>query len=184
LTATRDSLYNPVMSGIEWRGISPEEMIRENQAPVKQYRENKYAFQTGIRDLDFDIDEGKIKIFRMILPFHSISQAEEALCNHVIQPAKFIEDDRTEHLVLVFDHRPVGYSGYMDCVTHSLALTNHGLFELGRYSAVGLSAPGHYWQWFLHRRLATTEDVYDYCESQTLSNEQFMKDVYQAMIQG
>jgi hypothetical protein len=70
------------------------------------------------------------------LPFHSISQAEEALCNYVILPAKFFEDDTTEHVVLVFDYRPIGYSGFMDCVTHSLALTDHGLFEVGTYSAV------------------------------------------------
>ena len=171
------------MSGIEWRGITPEELIREIEASVKQYRENKYTFQTGIKDLDFDIDEDKIKSLGMVLPFHGISQAEEALRNHVIQPAKFIEDDSAEHLVLVFDHRPVGFSGFMDCVTHSLALTNHGLFEVGHYSAVSLSAPGRYWQWFLHRRLATTEDVHDYCESHTLTNEKFMEDVYQAMIQ-
>ena len=171
------------MSGIEWRGISPEELIREIEASAKLYRENKYAFQIGIKDVDFDIDEGKIKSIGMVLPFHSISQAEEALRNHVIQPAKFFEDDTTEHVVLVFDYRPVGYSGFMDCVTHSLALTDSGLFEVGRYSAVSLSAPGHYWQWFLHRRLATTEDVHYYCDSHTLTNEQFMEDVYQAMIQ-
>jgi len=171
------------MSGIEWKWISPEEMNRDIENSVKQYQENKYAFQTGLKDLDFDIDEDKIKSLGMVLPFTSIDQAEEALRNHVIQPAKFIEDDSTEHLVLVFDYRPVGYSGFMDCVTHSLALTNHGLFEVGRYSAVSLSRPGHYWQWFLHRRLATTEDVHEYCESHTLMNDQFMEDVYQAMIQ-
>jgi hypothetical protein len=75
-----------------------------------------------------------------------------------------IEDDNTEYVVMVFDYRPVGYNGFMDCVTHSLALTDHGLFEVRRYSVVSLSAPGHYWQWFLHRRLATTEDVHYYCD--------------------
>jgi hypothetical protein len=176
--------YNPGMSGIEWRRVTPEEMIRDIENSVKLYRENKYAFQVGLKDLDFDVNEDQLKLLGITIPFSSIRQAEQGLCARAIVPKQFIEDDNTEQSVMVFDHRPVGYSGFMDCVTHSLALTNRGLFEVGRYPAVSLSSPGHYWQWFLHRRLATTEDVTEYCDSRQLSSEQFMENVYQALIGG
>jgi hypothetical protein len=172
------------MSEIEWRGITPEEMIRDIENSVRKYRENKYAFQIGLKDLDFDIDEEQLKLQGLSIPFRSINQAEEALCNNVILPTKFIEDDSTEHTVLVFDHRPVGYSGYMECVTHSLALTDKGLFEVGRYPAVSLASQSRSWQWFLHRRLATADEVRDWCNSHHLTSDQFMDEVYQAMITG
>ena len=169
------------MTGIEWRGITPEEMIRDLENSVRLHRENKYTFQVGLKDLDFDVDEDKLKALGMHLPFQGISQAEEALRNRVIQPKLFIEEDNTEHHVLIFDHRPVGYSGFMGCVTHSLALTNHGLFEVGRYSAVDMISPGKYWQWFLHRRLAAVEDVNTWCEDHQLTSQEFMQDMYESI---
>jgi len=170
------------MSGVEWRGITPEEMIREIENSVRLYRENKYAFQVGLKDLDFDVDEDQLKVLGLSLPFPNIRQAEEALCNRAITPNKFIEDDSTEHTVLAFDHRPVGYSGFMDCVIHSLALTDKGLFEVGRYAAVSLSMPGRYWQWFLHRRWATSEEIARLREERNLNIEQLMETVYQALV--
>jgi PHD/YefM family antitoxin component YafN of YafNO toxin-antitoxin module len=104
----------------------------------------------------------------MSLPIRSISEAEQALCSGLITPTIFVEEDDTRHQVLVFDHRPVGYSGFMDCVTHSLALTNHGLFEVGCYPAVSLSSQSRYWQWFLHRRLATSEELSTLFENEEL----------------
>ncbi|MBN1669058.1 MAG: hypothetical protein JW862_18335 [Anaerolineales bacterium] len=184
MTTTLPALYNPGMSPIEWREITPEEMIRDIENSVRQYRENKYAFQTGLKDLDFDINDDLLKTLELSVPFQSISQAEQALCGGAIHPVKFIEDDNTEHQVLHFDHRPVGYSGFMNCVAHSLALTSHGLFEVGRYPAVSLGSQSRYWQWFLHRRLATTEEVHELCESQGLSGDQFMEKVYQAFVDG
>jgi hypothetical protein len=172
------------MSGIEWKKTTPEEMVPDIENSVKLYRENKYAFQIGLRDLDFDIQEDRLKSLGLSLPFQGISQAEEALSNHIICPIEFIEDDSTEHEVLVFDPRPIGFSGFMSCVTHSLALTNHGLFEVGRYSALSLNSPGRYWQWFLHRRLATVEEVDEWSQDHSLTSQQFMEDVYQAMING
>lgn len=169
------------MTGIEWRGITPDEMIRDIENSLKLHRENKYAFQVGLKDLDFDVDEDKLKVLGMTLPFQGTRQAEEALCNRVIQPKMFIEEDNTEHIVLNFDHRPVGYSGFMECVTHSLALTNHGLFEVGRYSAVDMTSPGKFWQWFLHRRLAVLEEVNIWCEEHRLTSEEFMQEIYQAL---
>jgi hypothetical protein len=95
-----------------------------------------------------------------------------------------VEEDDTRHQVLVFDHRPVGYSGFMDCVPHSLALTDQGLFEVGRYPAVSLSSQSRYWQWFLPRRLATSEELSDLYENSPLSPEQLLEKVYQAFISG
>jgi len=33
--------------------------------------------------------------------------------------------------VLAFDYQPVDYRGFIGCITHSLALTDKGLFEEG-----------------------------------------------------
>ena len=119
------------MPEIEWRGITPEEMIRDIENSVRQSRENKYSFQLGLKDLNFDISTDHLAALGMSLPFQSISQAEQALTSGVITPTIFVEDDDTRRQVLAFDHRPVGYSGFMECVTHSLALTDQGLFEVG-----------------------------------------------------
>ena len=170
------------MPGIEWRHITPEEMIREIEETVQKQREKKYAFQTGLKDLDFEVDEERLKAHELGVPFTSISQAEAALRGKAITPRTFIEHDETEHQVLAFDHRPVGYSGFMDCVTHSLALTNHGLFEVGRYPAMNLSAANRYWSWFLHRRLAIVEDVSAWQQSQGQTAEEFIENVYQALV--
>jgi hypothetical protein len=169
------------MSGIEWRHITPEDMVREIEDSVQKYRENKYAYQTGLKDLDFDVDDERLKALGLAVPFTSISQAEAALQGKAITPTVFLEHDETEHQVLVFDHRPVGYSGFMDCVTHSLALTDLGLFEVGRYPAMDLSAAHRYWSWFLHRCLARPEEVTAWQERQNLTSEEFIENVYQAL---
>ena len=72
------------MSGIEWRGIEPEEMIREIEDTVRLSRENKYAFQVGLKDLDFDINQDQLTALGMSLPFRSIDQAEQALSTGVV----------------------------------------------------------------------------------------------------
>jgi hypothetical protein len=172
------------MAGIEWKRITPEELVREIEEAGRLNRENKYAFQVGIKDLDFDINEELLKTLGKSIPFKTISESEQSLTYGAIVPAKFIEFDDTEHIVLAFDPRPVGFSGFMDCVTHSLALTNQGLFEVGRYPAVNLSSPGRSWQWFLHRRLANAEDVDNYLESHNCTSEQFLDEVHRSMIIG
>jgi len=174
-------LYNPGMSEIEWRGITPEELIQDIENIVNQHRENKYVFQVGLKDLDFDINEDLLQALDLSLPFQSISQAEQALRSKAITPIVFLEHDDTEHQVLVFDHRPIGYSGFMDCVTHSLALTDQGLFEVGRYPAMNLSSANRLWQWFLHRRLATTAEVTEWQENQKLTPQELIETVYQAL---
>ncbi|MCJ7700632.1 MAG: hypothetical protein MUO62_03535 [Anaerolineales bacterium] len=129
-------------------------------------------------------DDELLKLHGVTLPFPSIHQAEQALQAKIITPSQFLEYDDTEHQVLVFDPRPVGFSGFMDCVTHSLSVTNQGPFEVGRYPAVNMPAPNRFWQWFLHRRLATVDEINGLEENQSLTAEQFVENVYQAFTQG
>ena len=144
------------MSQLEVKRVSPEEFLREIDDAVRQRQENKYAIQVGLKDLRFEIDQDKAKILGTSLPLPGVGEAEQALRQRVIKPATFLEVDDTEHQVIIFDPRPIGFSGFMDCAIHSLALTDHGLFEVGHYAAVNLVGQSPYWQWFLHRRLATT----------------------------
>jgi hypothetical protein len=147
------------MSELEWQPITPEELIRELVEAARQGREDKYAFQVGLKDLDFEIDEDQAKALGVSLPFQSIDQAERALRERIISPTMFLEDDDTRHQVAVFDPEPVGLSGFMGCVTHSLALTDQGLFEVGRFPGMHLIGQSRSWQWFLHRHLATPDQV-------------------------
>ena len=68
----------------------------------------------------------------------------------------------------------------MECVTHSLALTREGLFEVGRFSAVDLTMPPS-WQWFLHRRFATSEQVAAWQEEHDLSPHQVVDFFFETM---
>ena len=170
------------MQGIEWKRVTPEELVQDIESGVRRSRENKYAFQVGLKDLDFDVDQEQLNSMGLSLPFKNISQAEQALRSHAIQPKKLIEYDGTEHSVLAFDSRSVEHSGFMDCVTHSLALTNKGLFEVGRYPAVDLSSPGRYWQWFIHCQLATVEEVNEICSENNLTTDQFMEEDYKLIV--
>ena len=86
-------------------------------------------------------------------PVSSIEQAEHCLREKLLMPVQFVETDGTAHEVRAFDPRPVGFSGFMDCVTHSLALTDKGLFAVGRYPAVSLAQASKMWQWFIHRKI-------------------------------
>jgi hypothetical protein len=166
---------------MEIRRITPDEWVAEIETSVQKYKENKYAFQTGLKDLDFEVNADLLAVHGLSAPFHTIAQAEQALSAGAIQPKEFIEYDDTRHQVLAFDPRPVGYSGFMDCVTHSLALTDLGLFEVGRYPAVNLSRESKFWQWFLHRRLAAPEEVFDWQTAHDLTAEHFLHSVYAAL---
>src|SRR5690554_3205862 len=107
------------MSDVEVRFVTPEEMGRELQDLARRMKENKYGFQIKLKDLDFDVDEGKATELGILFPFHSIDEAEEALRQRIIIPTVFVEYDDTEHQVAVFDPTPVGFSGFQNCVTHS-----------------------------------------------------------------
>ncbi len=176
--------YNRSMSVSEWRAVSPEAVIREIEESLRRYLEDKYAFQIGLKDLDFEVDEEKARALGFILPFQSIDQAENALLKDVCTPTTFLEDDDTIHQVLAFAPEPVGYSGFMDCVTHSLALTDRGLFEVGHYLAMDLASRNHHWQWFLHRRLATSEQIVYWQRDHDLSPQQIVDCCYKAMKDG
>jgi hypothetical protein len=168
-------------SELEWRAASPEMFISELEEAVRQRRENKYAFQVGLKDLGFEIDEDQARAWGVTLPFQNIDQAEQALRERVIKPTTFLEDDDTAHQVAAFDPQPVGFSGFMSCVTHSLAVTDLGLFEVGHYPAMNLASQGRYWQWFLHRRLATSEQVAAWREQDSLTNHQVVEQFFEAM---
>lgn len=168
------------MREMEYQGVTPEEIIRELESRLKQDPKEKYTFQVGLKDLDFDVDEDKLDIHGVSLPLQNILLAEEALMSGIIKPAKLLEYDGTEHNVIAFDPRPVGFSGFMNCVTHSLVLTNLGLFNVGRYSAISLTRPGHEWGWFLHRRLATHNEVISMQEAQGLTPRETIEVVYKA----
>lgn len=172
------------MEAMEVRGIEPNELVLEIETAALKQRENKYAFQLGLKDLDFDISEALLVAHGLNIPLTTIAQAEQALMVRAITPIELIEIDGTRHLVLAFDPRPVGYSGFMDCVTHSLALTNLGLFEVGRYFAVNLSSESKIWQWFLHRRLALPQEVNAWSESHGLSSGQYLSAAYDAIVFG
>lgn len=144
---------------MEVRPVTPEEIGRALEDSLRRRRENKYAFQIKLIDLDIDVDEEKAAAQGIEFPFRNIEAAEAALRSGIITPTLLLEEDGTQHEVLAFDPIPVGYSGFQDCVTHSLAVTTHGLFEVGRYAAASLHSTQKDWQWFLHQRLATPEDI-------------------------
>lgn len=81
----------------------------------------------------------------------------------------------------MFDPEPVGFSGFMRCATHSLALTDQGLFEVGRFQAMSLINQNRYWQWFLHRRLATPEQTTYWKEHYHLSGPQVVDRFFEAI---
>ena len=90
------------MSDLEVHAVTPEEMARRLQEMVGRRRENKYAVQVRMKDVDFGLDEEKAASLGVTLPFTSIEQAEQALRHGVIVPAAFLEDDETEHQVAIF----------------------------------------------------------------------------------
>ena len=136
----------------------------------------------GLKDVDFEIDQDILDALEITIPFHNIDEAEYALHLRVIIPKMLIEYDDTRHQVLEFDYRPVGFSGFMDCVTHSLVVTDQGLFEVGRYPAVSLTEQTRYWQWFLHRRLATSDEINEWMNDKEDTTSDLMERVYQALI--
>jgi hypothetical protein len=169
------------MPSIEVRGITPDEFRQDLETSIQQSKENKYAFQVGLKDVEFDINDEMLEIEGLSLPFKSIDHAENALKTGAIKPATFIEYDGTEHTLLTYDPRPIGFSGFMDCATHSLALTDKGLFEVGHYPAVNLSEQNRYWQWFLHRQLATAENVATWQEKKNKTADELLESVYAAL---
>jgi hypothetical protein len=142
--------------------------------------EREYTTQIGLKDLDFDVNDRLAKSLGLTIPFSGIDQAENALMHRALTVHSFNEMDDTPHTVLVFDPRPIGYSGFMNCARHSLSMTNLGIFEIGRYQGVSLTPADRYWQWFIHRRLATIEETNRWMEEGETTPEQLIEQLYQA----
>ena len=136
-----------------------------------------------------ELSEGqkrKIKLVQLILSAPNLLILDEPTTHLDYQTVEFLEQaliefDGTEHNVFEFDPRPVGFSGFMDCVTHSLVLTNLGLFNVGRYPAVNFSSVYRYWQWFLHGRLASLEEINDICAENNFTSEQLIEESYKVL---
>ena len=103
--------------GNEWRPTNGETLARELKRPIEWTRgPEKYRGLVRLREMEFEIDGHRAEEAGISFPLPGIEEVEA-----------FVEfDGRTT--VLVFYARPVGYSGFMDCVTRSLALTDRGLF--------------------------------------------------------
>lgn len=162
------------LSEPEWQAVSPNGLIRGVVEAAGQLREYKYAFQVGLKGLDFELDEDKAEALELTPFFQSVDQAEQALRQRVITPTTFLEKDDTEHQVMVFDPQPLAFSGFMNCVTDSLALTDQRLFEVGLYPAMDLASQHRCWQWFIHRRLARPEQIPALKEDHGLSEQQIV----------
>lgn len=165
------------MADIDVRSVTPAEIAPGMGALVQRSQENKYSLQVALQDLDFDMDEERAVQLGVTLPFGSVDGAEQALRQRVITPSLFVEADGTEHQVAVFDSAPVGFSGFRNCVIHSLSLTDQGLFDVGRFPAVHPDTVDRSWQWFLHRRLATSAQV----DSHQRSPRQLIDVVYETL---
>jgi hypothetical protein len=161
------------MKELEFQAISsPEEIDAfldslEASIRARMDPEAKYSFQVGLKDVEFDVNEERARALGLTLPMGSIAEAEQALRAGVITPTGFLEEDNTNHQVLGFDPTPVGFSGFDNCVIHSLAQTDLGLFEVGRYPAVDLQSRGKTWQWFIHRKVGPPQDPAEYVRVQS-----------------
>ncbi|MBC7264787.1 MAG: hypothetical protein H5T64_10610 [Chloroflexi bacterium] len=167
---------------LEFRSVTGEALVKELQARVEQMSdpERKYDVQVGLKDVEFRVNEKCAAEMGISLPLRGIDQAEDCLQARILVPTRFVETDGTVHQVIWFDPTPVGYSGFMDCVTHSLALTDRGLFELGRYLATRLAELSKAWHWFIHRRWMKTEEVEE-LERTGKSPEQIVDLIYAAL---
>lgn len=169
---------------LEMRSVTgPQVFMAElaDQIEARRDPERKYTSQVGLKDVGFAVDEEKQQILQVKFPFEDGTQTEQGLRAGIITPTTFLENDGTEHHVAVFDPEPVGHSGFADCVTHSLSLTDQGLFEVGRYPAMSVETQHRYWQWFLHRRLVTPDRVQAWEESYRLSPRQVVDMTFETL---
>ena len=131
---------------LEVAPATPRELIEELEALIEQMSDPKrYQLKAGLRDVEFEVDWERAQESDVSLPVSSIEQAEGCLREGLIAPLGFVGMAGAVHEVLAFDPRPVRFSGFMDSVTHSLTLTDKGLFEVARYPAANLTqAPRHF----------------------------------------
>jgi hypothetical protein len=153
-----------------------EALIKDLKARARALSnpDRKYHLQVALKDVEFDVDQEKAKELGLSFPVSTIDEAERALQAGVIAPTRFAETgDDTMHEVIDFDPTPVGYSGFAGCVTHCLAWTDHGIFELGRYSAMSVADFSKRWQWFVHRRRMTVGQVKE-LEKEGMSRQEIL----------
>ena len=135
------------------QAVSPEEFGEELKRLVEQQRNDKYSLQVGLKNVQFSFDKEKASALEVDPEMGSIDKAELYLREGILMPVELVEYDGTVHQVLEWDPTPVGYSGFMDCVTHSIVVTDRGTFEVGRYPAMQLQDFSKVWQWFIHRKI-------------------------------
>ena len=135
------------------KAVGPGELVEEIERLVEQRRRDKYSLQVKLQDVSFSFDEERAEAQEVDPEMSSIERAEAYLRKGILEPVEFVEYDGTVHQVLEWDPTPVGYSGFMSCVIHSIVVTDRGTFEVGRYAAMNLSDFSKVWQWFIHRKL-------------------------------
>ena len=135
------------------QAVSPEEFGEELKRLVEQLRNDKYSLQVGLKNVKFSFEEEKASALEVGPEMSSIDKAELYLREGTLMPVELVEYDGTVHQVLEWDPTAVGYSGFMDCVTHSIVVTDRGTFEVGRYPAMQLQDFTKVWQWFIHRKI-------------------------------
>jgi len=146
------------MGEIEFRVVTPEEMIKELETMVTQMPRDKYTFQVGIRDVKFAFDKERAEALVLGPEMTEIDKAEMYLRMGHLVPVEFAEDDGTVHQVLEWDPAVVATSGFMGCVAHSMVTTDQGIFEVGRYPAINIEDFSKTWQWFIHQRIEAVEE--------------------------
>ena len=143
---------------MEVKAVGPGELVEELERLVEQRRRDKYSLQVKLDVVEFAFDEQAALTLDLDPEMSRIEQAERYLREGVLRPAGFVEDDGTVHQVLEWDSTPVAYSGFMGCVTHSVAVTDRGTFEVGRYPAMNIETVSKVWQWFIHRKVQRDEE--------------------------
>jgi len=146
------------MDELEVKPVTPKELIATIKAILEDQANpvTKYKNQVGLKNVTFAFDKERAQRLAMSPELTNIERAELYLRKRILVPFEMVEYDGTTHKVVAWDPTPVGYSGFAGCVTHSLILTDKGLFEVGRYAAVNISDFSKVWQWFIHRRVGST----------------------------
>lgn len=170
------------MSDVEIRFMSADEMGDELRRLAEAAAKDKYSLQVKLEDVDFGIDKERLAEMGIAGRFQSIQDAERALQAGALMPTVFVEYDGTRHEVLAFGPTPIGYSGFNGCVTHSLSVTDQGLFNVGRFSAVNLAAPGREWQWFLHECHATGDQVIEWMNMYGITAQELLSISFEALV--
>ena len=141
------------MKDIEVKAVTPEEMIADLKAMLRQLEKDKYSLQVAIKTVKFTFDQEQAQVLAISPKLTQIEKAELYLSQGYLRPIEFSEDDGTVHHVVAWNPAVVGYSGFNNCVAHSLVTTNRGVYEVGRYPAVNIANFTKNWQWFIHRRI-------------------------------